>query len=304
MAAVPGGSPPVPFDQIRRHLPTLADDYVIALIKLATAVAAMGKLSGFRNAREPIYAPRVSSYTAAADGSSPDASIAQAHPRSMTRYALRERRRTTGFAALVPAEDSLPARTQATTSPYLTIFQRLYSLLYRFWHGPLRHGGDIDQGKMEDARVVISPSDSDDDDDGDWMPMDDTSASDSTDDEEEETSSMPVDRGELFEELYYLRRDQDEASDAVCSTSPIHHRQRPLSLTTTAHSSTPHQPPSLSLDTALCIICATDPRNIILQPCRCLVLCDGCREEMAARAYTLCPTCRSPVVGYSRVFAV
>lgn len=65
----------------------------------------------------------------------------------------------------------------------------------------------------------------------------------------------------------------------------------------------------------LCVVCCFEERTIICWPCRCLNLCDGCREELASRpgaggsggagsAGSLhdCPTCRSPISGFSRVF--
>lgn len=85
----------------------------------------------------------------------------------------------------------------------------------------------------------------------------------------------------------------------------------------------------------LCVICYAEDRTIICWPCKCLALCDGCREAMAARppprnhhrAHTgggggggllgnegygteggsatathTCPTCRTPVIGFSRIF--
>jgi hypothetical protein len=44
-----------------------------------------------------------------------------------------------------------------------------------------------------------------------------------------------------------------------------------------------------------CVICTIEPRNTILWPCRCLALCDECRESLAARVEQkehLCPCCR------------
>lgn len=84
----------------------------------------------------------------------------------------------------------------------------------------------------------------------------------------------------------------------------------------------------------LCVICYAEDRTIICWPCKCLALCDGCREAMAARppprnhhrqhagaggggllgnegygteagpatATHTCPTCRTPVIGFSRIF--
>jgi hypothetical protein len=54
-----------------------------------------------------------------------------------------------------------------------------------------------------------------------------------------------------------------------------------------------------------CVICTVEPRDIICWPCRCLAICDGCRENLASRASTskhTCPCCRRPVEGYSRIY--
>lgn len=44
-----------------------------------------------------------------------------------------------------------------------------------------------------------------------------------------------------------------------------------------------------------CVICISEPRNIICWPCRCLALCDDCRENLASRVPAskhICPCCR------------
>ncbi|GAA5933797.1 uncharacterized protein JCM15063_000468 [Sporobolomyces koalae] len=68
-----------------------------------------------------------------------------------------------------------------------------------------------------------------------------------------------------------------------------------------------------------CVVCTVEPRTVILWPCRCLVLCESCREALALRTQAssptqggggvgagdggnLCPTCRSGVAGFSRIF--
>ncbi|KAF7365409.1 RING-type domain-containing protein [Mycena venus] len=33
-----------------------------------------------------------------------------------------------------------------------------------------------------------------------------------------------------------------------------------------------------------CVICTCDPREIICWPCRCLSMCDGCREVLASKS--------------------
>ncbi|BGP34681.1 hypothetical protein JCM10296v2_006503 [Rhodotorula toruloides] len=68
-----------------------------------------------------------------------------------------------------------------------------------------------------------------------------------------------------------------------------------------------------------CVVCTVEERTIVLWPCRCLCLCDSCRTTLSerstiasldnadaaggtGRANALCPTCRTPVQGFSRIF--
>jgi hypothetical protein len=51
-----------------------------------------------------------------------------------------------------------------------------------------------------------------------------------------------------------------------------------------------------------CVICQSQPRDIIGWPCRCYCLCDGCRIELAMHNFSACPTCKTPVTAYSRIF--
>ncbi|PWZ01958.1 hypothetical protein BCV70DRAFT_198236 [Testicularia cyperi] len=68
----------------------------------------------------------------------------------------------------------------------------------------------------------------------------------------------------------------------------------------------------------LCVVCCVEERNVICWPCRCLCLCMECREHLASRppnrnqapppqqprgqATHLCPTCRTPVLAFSRLY--
>ncbi|WFD00968.1 hypothetical protein MYAM1_003725 [Malassezia yamatoensis] len=65
----------------------------------------------------------------------------------------------------------------------------------------------------------------------------------------------------------------------------------------------------------LCVVCCSEERTIICWPCRCVALCNTCRDTMAnkqhallalqtahRRSMPLCPTCRTPVAAYSRLF--
>jgi len=54
-----------------------------------------------------------------------------------------------------------------------------------------------------------------------------------------------------------------------------------------------------------CVICTAEERQIICWPCRCLALCDDCRQNLASRhsaSKHTCPCCRQPVEGFSRIY--
>jgi len=54
-----------------------------------------------------------------------------------------------------------------------------------------------------------------------------------------------------------------------------------------------------------CVICTVEARQVICWPCRCLAMCDDCRENLASRSSASkhrCPCCRRNVEGYSRIF--
>ncbi|GAA5989048.1 hypothetical protein JCM10908_006284 [Rhodotorula pacifica] len=71
-----------------------------------------------------------------------------------------------------------------------------------------------------------------------------------------------------------------------------------------------------------CVVCTVEERTVVLWPCRCLCLCESCRAALAERTTSavfddgagggagaggggggqLCPTCRTPVQGFSRIF--
>jgi len=79
-----------------------------------------------------------------------------------------------------------------------------------------------------------------------------------------------------------FRNEEDDIdSDNICETTP------PMFNTTT------------------CVICTDGQRDIICWPCRCLAMCDNCREALAPRSAPTkhcCPCCRQTVEGYSRIY--
>ncbi|KAG9232799.1 ubiquitin-protein ligase-like protein [Amylocarpus encephaloides] len=51
-----------------------------------------------------------------------------------------------------------------------------------------------------------------------------------------------------------------------------------------------------------CVVCQTNPRAIIVWPCRCLSLCDDCRVTLAMNNFDKCVCCRRDVGSFSRIF--
>jgi hypothetical protein len=54
-----------------------------------------------------------------------------------------------------------------------------------------------------------------------------------------------------------------------------------------------------------CVVCMVNARDVVLWPCRCLTMCDECRDGLADRlgpGEHTCPSCRTKVDGYSRIY--
>jgi len=51
-----------------------------------------------------------------------------------------------------------------------------------------------------------------------------------------------------------------------------------------------------------CVVCQSSPRVILVFPCMCLSICDDCRVGVAARNFSNCLCCRTPVAAYSRLY--
>lgn len=51
-----------------------------------------------------------------------------------------------------------------------------------------------------------------------------------------------------------------------------------------------------------CVVCQSEPRTILVWPCRCLCLCEECRVSLALNNFANCVTCRRDVVAFSRLY--
>lgn len=109
-----------------------------------------------------------------------------------------------------------------------------------------------------------------------------------------------------------------DSSSSKALTSAIESRRQELSLLSSSNS-TSQQNKDQELEeeeleearqaerdrSRTCIVCSVEERTIILWPCRCLCICNDCRESIAERSNqssSLCPTCRVPIKGYSRIY--
>ncbi|KAG2731134.1 hypothetical protein G9P44_005550 [Scheffersomyces stipitis] len=51
-----------------------------------------------------------------------------------------------------------------------------------------------------------------------------------------------------------------------------------------------------------CVICQTNPREIIVWPCKCFAICESCRLTLVSKGIEGCVCCRREVEGVSKVF--
>ncbi|KAL4248858.1 hypothetical protein ABKN59_003979 [Abortiporus biennis] len=114
-----------------------------------------------------------------------------------------------------------------------------------------------------------------------------------------DTSASPLTRRRYSRIISHSQRETTpmrSGADDDWQTYVNRRRQEQLE----RHRSDDHQ-----ADRRSCVICTVEPREIICWPCRCLAICDDCRENLASRSAAskhLCPCCRRNVEGYSKIF--
>ncbi|ORY35703.1 hypothetical protein BCR39DRAFT_28811 [Naematelia encephala] len=172
------------------------------------------------------------------------------------------------------------------------------------WSGYLLGNGDGDVDMEDDGE--------------EWMDEDDDGASSS--------SSGASDSEEQQQDLYQdlLRPALDDAEGEIdlqpvllahmtsSSGTPLTRRRYNAILSTPTRSGTPQGLSEVVADRRLavvrkerdewdddrrrmCVVCTIEPRDTILWPCRCLALCNECRESLASRLAAkdhMCPCCR------------
>lgn len=94
----------------------------------------------------------------------------------------------------------------------------------------------------------------------------------------------------------------------LLSSHPI--SQADIHLAHSLHHRRSRTPTTTDITPRLCVVCCAQERSVICWPCRCLSLCMDCREHLASFPPThpspnpshLCPTCRTPVQAFSRLY--
>ncbi|KAF8479306.1 hypothetical protein DFH94DRAFT_632238 [Russula ochroleuca] len=162
-----------------------------------------------------------------------------------------------------------------------------------------------------------------DDDDDDFSPPKSpiTQHDDDDDDDVGDTSDEEVDTLVLFRDLSAASTSSTSAPVLLAhmtdtSSSPLT-RRRYRSLVsgqedpersaweTFVNSRRAANRPGPAVNERNCVICITEERQIICWPCRCLALCDDCRQNLASRhsaSKHTCPCCRQQVEGFSRIY--
>lgn len=51
-----------------------------------------------------------------------------------------------------------------------------------------------------------------------------------------------------------------------------------------------------------CVVCQSNPRTILIWPCRCLTVCEECRISLALKNFSSCVCCRRDVAAFSRLY--
>ncbi|OJJ44954.1 hypothetical protein ASPZODRAFT_134374 [Penicilliopsis zonata CBS 506.65] len=102
---------------------------------------------------------------------------------------------------------------------------------------------------------------------------------------DEKRKPTPDEESQMLENLILSRRS--EASSSVT-------QDEEQTWASGASGLGPNGPP--------CVICQTNPRSIIVWPCRCLCVCEECRVSLAMNNFGSCVTCRQEVGGFMRLW--
>lgn len=88
----------------------------------------------------------------------------------------------------------------------------------------------------------------------------------------------------------YSKINQDELLREVLLENRHHHHSH-------GHNDEDEEPQEL-----VCVVCQTNNREIIVWPCKCFALCEGCRISLGVRGFRICVCCRRKVDGYSKIY--
>jgi len=137
----------------------------------------------------------------------------------------------------------------------------------------------------EDDDEYIPPADSRADAESDSETSSDESHESGSEQGDSDGSNQSEEEEDLYREVFDLMQDVPETNHDDVIANLLRQRSH----------QTQHE-------RRMCVVCASEPRNIVLRPCMCLVLCDECRSQLALRGASICPTCRRKVAGFSKIY--
>jgi len=102
---------------------------------------------------------------------------------------------------------------------------------------------------------------------------------------------------EMFHELRRLRGERDALQQ--CSAADLAHLTALLGESLMRVQRESLRKFEKLADEQLCVVCLALPKNVVLQPCNHLAMCESC----FSKCNTMCPQCRSSIEGHLVVYA-
>lgn len=258
------GNPVVAPAAVVAQWPEWHDDFSTSVLKWANASLLIHRaMTGFRLPLSPVQAPV---------------------PSEPSWYNLRSRASRTGQGLkrfLDFGQKEMSGLEQSESAS-------ISSLLQLAWISPSKvNPNEKSLNRVKDRPVPFSDEIIEDEtDDEDWIPHQSDADSFSSSEGDALSEMDPRARLEVLEDVMYLNGITE--GEAPCRS--LEFTPSPIV-------------PNRSITTpSLCCVCWAEQRNVILYPCRCLSLCDGCRESLADKGFDKCPTCRSQVEGYMLIY--
>jgi hypothetical protein len=287
----------VPAHRLRAKLPSFEDDFATAILKLAQMTVEATSTFGFRNEMPAVFIPDLNT----------------GRPRGT--HTLDQIGMTAGNPYLHDVCQTIPAQQEDVSMKHV-VLEKLHQLIGQLV-GLFRP--DVSIAGAAEPSLVTGNEDEGSETDQDWSSVSDTDSL--SGESESEVAAEETEHGnDLFEEVFFLRSDLDHREeDELCTISrsssrgvltrskvrqleessldnrnALSHYRSLTDLPLLTPPTNDRNSENWRLQSA-CVVCRGSERNILIMPCRCLAICDPCREELALRKISSCPTCRRKV---------